>query len=158
MIGATNAGSGAVVACEPSDVLCERPRGDVEGCRSRCLGAERPLRRRRFLVAAASPMLGYGVMNLLMTATSLAMLDRGLVFGETATVIQWLVLAMFAPPLMTGHLIERFGAVKIIMTGALLQHLCVFVNLQATRLGTSSRLWCYSAPAGASCSWAAPRS
>ena len=46
------------------------------------------------------------------------MLDRGLGFGETATVIQWHVLAMFAPSLMTGHLIERFGAVKIIMTGA----------------------------------------
>ena len=88
------------------------------------------MRRRRFLVAAASPMLGYGVMSLLMTATPVAMQYLGFGFGKTATVIQWHVLAMFAPSLFTGHLIERFGAVKIIMTGALLQHLCVLVNLQ----------------------------
>jgi hypothetical protein len=55
--------------------------------------------RRRFLVAAASAMLGYGVMNLVMTATPLAMQDFGFGFGETATVIQWHVLAMFAPSL-----------------------------------------------------------
>jgi hypothetical protein len=59
--------------------------------------------RRRFLVAAASAMLGYGVMNLVMTATPLAMLDVGFGFGQTATVIQWHVLAMFAPSLFTGQ-------------------------------------------------------
>lgn len=88
------------------------------------------IRRRRFLVAAASAMLGYGVMNLVMTATPLAMLDCGLGFAETATVIQWHVLAMFAPSFFTGRLIERFGALEIIMTGALLQFACVLVNLQ----------------------------
>jgi len=85
--------------------------------------------QRRFLVAAASAMLGYGVMNLVMTSTPLAMLDCGLDFADTAFVIQWHVLAMFTPSLFTGHLIERFGALKIIMTGALLQLGCVLVNL-----------------------------
>lgn len=86
--------------------------------------------RRRFQVAAASAMLGYGVMNLVMTSTPLAMLDCGLGFDDTANVIQWHVLAMFAPSFFTGHLIERFGALKITMTGALLQFCCVLVNLQ----------------------------
>ncbi len=86
--------------------------------------------RRRFQVAAASAMLGYGVMNLVMTSTPLAMLDCGLGFDNTANVIQWHVLAMFAPSFFTGHLIERFGALKITMTGALLQFGCVLVNLQ----------------------------
>ena len=86
--------------------------------------------RRRFLVAAASAMLGYGVMNLVMTSTPLAMLDCGFGFAETAFVIQWHVLAMFTPSLFTGYLIERFGALRIIMTGALLQLGCVLVNLQ----------------------------
>ena len=86
--------------------------------------------RRRFLVAAASAMLGYGVMNLVMTSTPLAMLDYGFGFGETAFVIQWHVLAMFVPSFFTGYLIERFGALKVIMTGALLQLCCVLVNLQ----------------------------
>ncbi len=88
------------------------------------------LSRRRFLVAVVSAMFGYGVMNLVMSATPLAMLDCGFGFGETATVIQWHVLAMFAPAFFTGHLIERFGPLKIIMTGAMLQLLCVLVNLQ----------------------------
>jgi len=86
--------------------------------------------RRRFLVAAASAMLGYGVMNLVMTSTPLAMLDCGFGFGETAMVIQWHVLAMFTPSFFTGYLIQRFGALRIIMTGALLQLGCVLVNLQ----------------------------
>jgi MFS family permease len=86
--------------------------------------------RRRFLVAAASAMLGYGVMNLVMTSTPLAMQNHGFQFGETASVIQWHVLAMFVPSFFTGHLIERFGALKIIMSGALLQLGCVLVNLQ----------------------------
>ncbi len=90
--------------------------------------------RRRFLVAAASAMLGYGVMNLVMTATPLAMPDFGFGFGETATVIQWQVLAMFAPSLFRGHLIERFGTLKIIMTGALLQLFCVLINLQGQEI------------------------
>ena len=86
--------------------------------------------RRRFLVAAASAMLGYGVMNLVMTSTPLAMLGCGFGFAETAFVIQWHVLAMFTPSLFTGYLIERFGALRIIMTGALLQFGCVLINLQ----------------------------
>jgi MFS family permease len=85
--------------------------------------------QRRFLVAAGSAMVGYGVMNLVMTATPLAMLDCGFGFGETATVIQWHVLAMFAPAFFTGHLIKRFGVLNIIKTGAFLQFLCVLVNI-----------------------------
>ena len=69
-------------------------------------------------------------MNLVMTSTPLAMLDCGLGFDDTANVIQWHVLAMFTPSFFTGHLIERFGALRIIMTGALLQFGCVLVNLQ----------------------------
>jgi MFS family permease len=75
-------------------------------------------------------MLGYGVMNLLMASTPLAMLDCGLGFDQTAGVIQWHVLAMFLPSFFTGHLIDRFGALRIIMTGALLQLGCVLANLQ----------------------------
>ncbi|MDH3671775.1 MAG: MFS transporter [Gammaproteobacteria bacterium] len=83
----------------------------------------------RFLVAAASAMIGYGVMNLVMTATPLAMAKHGFGFGETTIVIQWHVLAMFAPSFVTGHIIKRFGIMNVIMTGALLQLACVFVNL-----------------------------
>jgi MFS family permease len=65
--------------------------------------------RRRFLVAAASAMLGYGVMNLVMTSTPLAMQNHGFQFGETASVIQWHVLAMFVPSFFTGLMLLGLG-------------------------------------------------
>ncbi len=110
-------------------VFIRMPPGTIGAARVTVAGFRLLMTRRRFLVAAASAMLGYGVMNLVMAATPLAMLDFGYGFGETAMVIQWHVLAMFAPSLITGHLIERFGAVKIIMSGALLQLFCVLINL-----------------------------
>lgn len=111
-------------------VFVRMPPAVISTIRITAAGFTELMKRRRFLVAAASAMLGYGVMNLVMTSTPLAMLDCGFGFGETATVIQWHVLAMFTPSFFTGFLIERFGALKIIMTGALLQLACVFVNLQ----------------------------
>ncbi len=106
------------------------PPGTIATARITSSGFLTLMTRSRFLVAAASATLGYAVMNLVMTATPLAMADFGFGFGETATVIQWHVLAMFAPSFFTGHLIERFGPLKIIMTGALLQLLAVLVNFQ----------------------------
>jgi MFS family permease len=115
-------------------IFIRMPPGVVGSARVTAAGFRVLMTRRRFLVAAASAMLGYAVMNLVMTATPLAMQDFGFGFGQTATVIQWHVLAMFAPSLFTGHLIERFGAVKIIMTGALLQLFCVLINLQGQEI------------------------
>ncbi len=69
------------------------------------------------------------MMSLLMTATPLAMKHEHLPFSEVAFVIQWHVLGMFAPSFITGHLIDRFGATKIIITGALCILACISINL-----------------------------
>ena len=45
-----------------------------------------------------------------MTATPLAMLCARHDFAATATVIQWHLVAMFAPSFVTGALIRRVGA------------------------------------------------
>ena len=50
-----------------------------------------------FLVAMFSAALGYGVMNLLMTATPLAMSACQHPFSAAAFVIQGHVIAMFLP-------------------------------------------------------------
>jgi len=73
------------------------------------------LRRPHFVIAVASGMVGYGVMNLLMTATPMAMIGCGFHFDQTASVIQWHVFGMFAPAFFTGHLIERFGAYRVMI-------------------------------------------
>ncbi len=83
----------------------------------------------RFPVAVLGAMIAYGVMNVLMTATPLAMLDCGHAFGDAAFVIQWHVFGMFAPAFFTGHLIGRIGVLPVMATGALLLGACVLVNL-----------------------------
>ena len=82
-----------------------------------------------FIVAVVCATIGYGVMNLLMTATPLAMHHNDMQLGDTAFVIQWHVVAMFAPSFFTGHLIRKFGIRAILLCGALLCGLCVITNL-----------------------------
>ncbi len=86
-------------------------------------------RQPTFRVALVSSMLGYGVMTLVMSATPLAMLACGYGFPDSATVIQVHIVAMFLPSFFTGSLIQRFGVLPIIATGALIQLACALVNL-----------------------------
>ena len=87
------------------------------------------LRQPVFFVAALSAALGYGVMNLLMAATPLAMQVCGLSFEDTAWVLQWHVIGMFAPGFVTGHLIQRFGVLNIMGVGVLLNIACISIAL-----------------------------
>lgn len=88
----------------------------------------------KFIVAVICAMLGYGVMSLVMTATPLAMQHHHYHFDDTAFVIQWHVLAMFAPSFITGELIRRFGVQTVMTVGALLGLVCVTLNLAGTSL------------------------
>ncbi|MBE0369521.1 MULTISPECIES: MFS transporter [Pseudoalteromonas] len=84
----------------------------------------------QFITAVVIAMLSYTIMNLLMTATPLAMHRHGFDLAESALVIEWHVLGMFVPSFFTGKLIERFGQAKIMAVGALIILLCCIVNLQ----------------------------
>ncbi|MGE0698747.1 MAG: MFS transporter [Hyphomicrobiaceae bacterium] len=87
------------------------------------------MRQPTYIAALISSMFGYGVMTLVMSATPLAMLACGFHFGDSATVIQVHIIAMFLPSFFTGNLIARFGVLPIIATGALIQVGCALVNL-----------------------------
>lgn len=99
----------------------------------------RPLReiarQPAFAVAVLSAAGGYGVMNLLMTATPLAMQMCGHPFADAAFVLEWHVIGMFAPSFFTGGLIRRFGVGRIIAAGAALLLASVAVNLAGTSVG-----------------------
>ncbi len=82
-----------------------------------------------FIVACLCATLGYATMNLVMTATPLAMHSHGMELTDTAFVIQWHVVAMFAPSFFTGNLINRVGISKVLFTGTVLCFLCVLINL-----------------------------
>ena len=75
------------------------------------------LKQPRLIVAIVAGMVSYGVMNLLMTATPIAMVACGFSIDDSAWVIQWHSLAMFGPSFFTGHLIARFGVERIIFAG-----------------------------------------
>ncbi|MGB3069426.1 MAG: MFS transporter [Ottowia sp.] len=92
------------------------------------------MRQPTFLVATAAAALSYGVMNLLMAATPLAMQVCGFEFGDTATVLQWHVIGMFAPGFFTGHLIRRFGTLTIMGIGVVLNVVCIMVALSGVEL------------------------
>lgn len=91
-------------------------------------------RQPAFKVALISSMCGYGVMTLVMSATPLAMMACGFKFADSATVIQGHVVAMFLPSFFTGHLIARFGVLRIIAAGALIQVGCAVINLSGVGL------------------------
>jgi len=82
-----------------------------------------------FIVAVTGSALGYGVMNLLMTATPLAMDLFGHAYSSAALVIQWHVIGMFAPSFFTGTLIRRFGVLRVMLAGVALEALCVGIAL-----------------------------
>lgn len=92
------------------------------------------MRQPVFMVAAATGALGYGVMNLLMAATPLAMQQCSLPFGDVALVLEWHVIGMFAPGFVTGHLIKRFGVLPIMGIGVLLNAACISIALSGVDL------------------------
>ena len=92
------------------------------------------MRQPIFIVATLGAALGYGVMNLLMAATPLAMQVCGFEFGATALVLQWHVIGMYAPGFVTGSLIKRFGVLPVMGVGVVLNVACVAIALSGVDL------------------------
>ncbi|MDA0923360.1 MAG: MFS transporter [Proteobacteria bacterium] len=86
--------------------------GDAKG-RSRA----ELLRDPRIAVAMICGMVSYALMNLMMTSTPLAVVGCGFTTGNAADVVSAHVIAMYAPSFVTGHLIARFGAMRIVALG-----------------------------------------
>ncbi len=87
-----------------------------------------------FIVAVIACSLGYGVMNLLMAATPIAMSQCAHPFSSAALVLEWHVLGMFVPSFFTGSLIRRFGTLPVMAVGVLLNALCIAVALSGVEL------------------------
>lgn len=86
--------------------------GDAKG-RSRA----ELLRDPRIAVAVICGMVSYALMNLMMTSTPLAVVGCGFTTGNAADIVSAHVIAMYAPSFFTGHLIARFGAMRIVALG-----------------------------------------
>jgi MFS family permease len=92
------------------------------------------VRRPGFVAFTAAAMISGAVMVFVMTATPLAMAGCHHGFDPTAHVIQWHVLAMFAPSFATGRLVARFGVAQIVLLGLVLCGAAAVVNATGTSL------------------------
>ena len=78
------------------------------------------LRMPIFLIGMFCAALGYALMSYLMTATPLQVVNVSqLGTSANASIIQWHVVAMFAPSFFTGNLIARYGVSRILGSGVL---------------------------------------
>jgi MFS family permease len=92
-------------------------------------------RQPRFMLAVAGGMIAYGSMNLVMTATPLAMVACGHSFSDSARVIQWHALGMFVPSFFTGQLMRALGVLRVMALGAVLIVICALVNAAGVSFG-----------------------
>ena len=92
------------------------------------------MRQPVFIVAALASMLSYGIMNLFMTSTPLAMRAHDHHFHDAAFVLQWHMIGMYGPSFFTGSLIQRFGVLKVILAGIALLFICIVAALVGTEL------------------------
>jgi MFS family permease len=93
------------------------------------------VRQPAFLVAVGCATSSFALMSFVMTAAPLAMVLHHHHHDAAVLGIQWHVLAMFGPSFVTGSLISRFGAHRIVAAGLLLLIGCAFVALAGTSVG-----------------------
>ena len=74
----------------------------------------------KYMLGVAAGVVSYGLMSFVMTAAPLAMVGCGHSIDHAAWGIQWHVLAMFTPSLVTGKLIARFGKEKVTAAGLII--------------------------------------
>jgi MFS family permease len=79
------------------------------------------VRQPRFIAAALCGAIAYPMMNLVMTSAPLAMKMCGLSVSDSNFGIQWHIVAMYGPSFVTGSLIARFGAPRMVAIGLLLE-------------------------------------
>jgi len=101
---------------EPADLHGSRPLFDI-------------VRQPRFIAAAICGIVSYPMMNLVMTSAPLAMKICGLSVSDSNFGIQWHIVAMYGPSFLTGSLIARFGAPKVVATGLLLEAVAATIGL-----------------------------
>ena len=77
--------------------------------------------QKNLVIAILAAAVGYSLMSFIMTATPLQIVNVCKLGDEaSATVIQWHIIAMFAPSFFTGFVITKFGNKNVMLVGVLL--------------------------------------
>lgn len=95
--------------------------GGAAGAGDAAAAPPRPMRevltQRVFLTGVTGTTTGYFVMMLLMTAAPISAMSHHHTVEQGALVVQWHLVGMFAPSLLSGHVVERFGAAQTLLAG-----------------------------------------
>ena len=85
------------------------------------------LRQKKLILAVFTAALGYSLMSFFMTAAPLQIVNICKLGNDaSANVIQWHVIAMFAPSFFTGYLITNYGNRKIMLLGIIFYFLSIY--------------------------------
>ena len=88
------------------------------------------LMQKTLIIAILAAAVGYSLMSFIMTATPLQIVNIcKLGNSASSTVIQWHIIAMFAPSFFTGSIISRFGNRKVMLVGIILYAFSVFFGI-----------------------------
>ena len=88
------------------------------------------LMQKTLIIAILAAAVGYSLMSFIMTATPLQIVNIcKLGNSASSTVIQWHIIAMFAPSFFTGSIISRFGNRKVMLVGIILYAFSVFFRI-----------------------------
>jgi MFS family permease len=91
-------------------------------------------RQPRFVAAVACGVGSYAMMNMVMTSAPLAMIECNHSVSEATLGIQWHMLGMFVPSLVTGSLISRFGVERMVGLGLGLIALSAVISIAGISL------------------------
>ena len=89
-------------------------------------------RRPGFWLAVVASAGSWATMNLLMTATPLAMQACAYPFADASWALQWHMVGMYAPMLFSGALIDRLGPRTAIAVGIVIIAACAGIALHGT--------------------------
>jgi MFS family permease len=117
----------ALLAIGATSRFIDQKAGEAHAGETRPLG--QILRQQRLVVAILCGTIAQALMNFVMTAAPLAMVQCGHSITDAALGIQWHVIAMFAPSFYTGQLVVRFGKERMIIAGMVILVSCAIVNL-----------------------------
>ena len=88
----------------------------------------------QYITALTGSVIGYMVMMCLMTAAPIASVLAGHSINDGAHIMQWHLLGMYAPSLITGILIKKYGDLKIIFLGIVLNLACILFAVSSLTL------------------------
>ena len=85
------------------------------------------LLKKELILAILSAALGFSLMSFIMTATPIQIVNICKLGNDVnANIIQWHVIAMFAPSLFTGQLINKLGNLKLMSLGVICYLLSIY--------------------------------